>query len=146
LSGTITFNGKSINLAEAVPAVSIVTEATADSHTFNRTESPALPAGQTMQDVVDALNVNKAAAHGTFEVVPVGELDSWKITCDAGYEWLDDQDPGWGVTRNGLEPRTTARIAWDRDNLSWAEVEDNTGGTDNGANFGKIFNAGCWQE
>ena len=140
VSGTVTVNGKSINLAEAVPEVSIVTEATADSHKFKWASTPELPASQTLQNVVDALNANKATAHGEFSL----DGDSWKITCDAGYEWLDDQDPEWGEMQSSLEGRSVAVSQWMVNN--WEVFGSEDAFTYNGAFDGELFIAGCWQE
>jgi hypothetical protein len=93
-----------------------------------------------LQNVVDALNENKAAAHGEFSL----DGDSWKITCDAGYEWLDDQDPEWGdLQTSGIE-RSVSEIGWNGG--SWTAGDSGFDATYNGWSDSKIFIAGCWQE
>lgn len=142
VSGNVIVDGKSVDLSSAVPAVDIETEETADSFVFDRQGNPSLPDGQTIDDVVAALNVNSAAAHGTF----TSENGAVKITCDDGYEWLDDVNPSWGQSHTYDVSRSVVYVYYD--GVDWNSMEEVASTkTRNGLIFN--FNAtdftyGCW--
>lgn len=139
VTGTIIHNGQSINLADAVAPVSITTEAVADSHTFLRADAPALPAGQTIDNVVAAFNSNLTGANGTFSVVG----NTWKITCNPNYEWLDSVNPAWGQPATSSSVRSVRFVSWTTSAGVWRNSPSSSSSTLN-ANAGKSFTAGCW--
>jgi len=137
VTGTIVHNGQSINLADAVAPVSIDTELVADSHTFLRADAPALPTGQSIDDVVAAFNSDLTGANGTFSVVG----NTWKITCNPGYEWLDSVNPAWGQPVGSSSIRSVRFVYWA--GAVWNNSPSSSNGTLN-AIQGNNFSAGCW--
>ncbi|AEB27516.1 hypothetical protein FNFX1_0568 [Francisella cf. novicida Fx1] len=139
ISGNVTVNGKTVDLA-TVPPVTVETEQVSDTHVFQRADTPPLPIGQTIQDVVNELNANAASANGTFSV----EGNSWKITCNQGYEWLDDQNPNWGGSSRANSTRQVAFLEWT--GTAWSSRGLTSRDTFNyGLGGGtRYFIAGCW--
>ena len=147
VTGTIMHNGQSINLADAVAPVSIDTELVADSHTFLRSANPPLPIGQSMSNVVAVLNQNAAAANGSFSV----DGDSWKITCNQGYEYLAGNNTSWGT--QGQDPNNRQRgvsyIVWTPAQNAFVNIPLSlSGATYNGSRNdpkpATYFLSGCW--
>ncbi|GMN89305.1 DUF3281 family protein [Francisella sciaenopsi] len=82
------------------------------SHTFIYNDAYPLPEGQTMTNVADALNVNKASANGTFGV---DQNNNLTIICDDSWIWPVDFDPAWGevhIYNPGFESIDMAQINW----------------------------------
>ncbi|AEB27974.1 DUF3281 family protein [Francisella hispaniensis] len=138
VSGNVTVNGKTVDLATAVPPVTVDTIQV--SHVFQWAASPTLPTRQTIQDVVDALNEHQAEAHGVFSV----EGNSWKITCNPGYQWLNDQDPAWGgqSRETGGLSRISSMVRWG--GTSWIAGSISSNVTRNNYSNLRVFTAGCW--
>ncbi|AJI74040.1 hypothetical protein AQ14_300 [Francisella tularensis subsp. novicida D9876] len=142
VSGTITVNGKTVDLASTVPPVTVDTIQVDDSHMF---QSGTLPAGLTIGDLVTNLNINARDAHGTFSE----ENGTLKITCETGYEWIDDQDPRFGGFTTASSSRSVAMSSWLRETNSWINgAQPNFSLTQNGVSNTVSYTwiAGCWQK
>ena len=115
------------------------------SHIFQQSNSPALPEGQTIQDVVNALNKESKSANGLFYVTG----NSWAITCDENYYWKADQDPEWGAESTSSTGRSTIVLYWF--NGAWiTELDPNYHLSLNNHPYpdipfiANVFLAGCW--
>ncbi|APC95293.1 DUF3281 family protein [Francisella tularensis subsp. novicida] len=142
VSGTITVNGKTVDLASTVPPVTVDTIQVADSHVF---QSGTLPAGLSIGDLVTNLNINARDAHGTFSE----QNGTLKITCETGYEWIDDQDPPFGSFTTASTSRSVAMSSWLRETNSWINgAQPNFSLTQNGVSNTVSYTwiAGCWQK
>ncbi|QIV94936.1 DUF3281 domain-containing protein [Allofrancisella frigidaquae] len=144
VSVTITNDdGNTVSVSEST-TVEVEAQPGAYSHVFKRTASPALPDGQTMQEVVSALNQNAASANGAFFVTTdqVSGLETWAIICNAGYNWQNDQDPEWGAVDTSSDSRNTSVTFWN--GTRWQSNNVNQQDTMNGFFSGDNFSAGCW--
>ncbi|APA82231.1 DUF3281 family protein [Francisella tularensis] len=140
VSGTVTVNGQTVDLATAVPAVTVETVQVADSHVF---PTGNLPEGLTLQALIDGLNANAPAANGTFSA----DGTNLKITCNTGYEWLDDQNPAYGSTTVSNVTRSTSEVFFDTFNSELTADPGLNAATSNGHFDGGFFTfwiAGCW--
>lgn len=116
-------------------------------HVFQQSSSPELPEGQTIQDVVNALNKERKNANGSFYVTS----NSWAIKCNENYYWKTDQDPTWGAESTSSKGRSTIVLYWFND--AWVtEIDPDYEVTLNnhpypGIPFIKnVFLVGCWPE
>lgn len=143
ISGTVTIDGQQVNL-DSLPNVLVETPQIADSHTFKWSETPTLPTGQEMIDVVNALNIGRDSAHGEFSV----DGNSWKITCDPGYVWLVAHDPEWGSDSQPELKNGVVQVMWSYEREEWDTATYPAGDTTaivlNGEAGGILFQAGCW--
>ncbi|AFX70521.1 DUF3281 domain-containing protein [Francisella tularensis] len=106
VSGTVTVDGKTIDLATEVQPVVEDTVAIENSYTFQK----GLPSGAIITTLVASLNANAAKAHGTFAADGSG---SFNMTFDKGYTWLKDVDPAYGTEINKGSGRDSALATWD---------------------------------
>ncbi|MGQ4006191.1 DUF3281 family protein [Francisellaceae bacterium CB300] len=172
VTGTVTVDGKSVDLEAAVPSVDITTEQALDSVTFtmpapgSTAEGVVIrPLAMTTQLIVDTLNAIKlddgttSAMHGTLTKDSDTQMT---LTCDTGYEWLDHKTPTWGTsgftssgftssgfTSSGFtsgKARDRANLwDWRDDESDWRSKEDiNDGFTAIGYGTGVDFFIGCW--
>ncbi|AVC45060.1 hypothetical protein B4919_04650 [Francisella tularensis subsp. novicida] len=143
VSGTVTVDGKEIDLATDVKPDVVDTAAVENSYTF---QTGTLPDGLTISALVDALNTNKGHAHGAFSVAG----QNFRITCDQGYEWLDDQNPAYGTRVDSDITRGVAQAGWDVNSASFYSIEPrDINFTANGARIidppnHYVWNMGCW--
>ncbi|AEB28630.1 hypothetical protein FN3523_0773 [Francisella hispaniensis] len=145
VSGTVTVDGKTIDLATDVKPITEDTEEVKSTFTF---QTGTLPEGLTLQALVDALNQNKTSAHGTFDA----SNTSLRITCDNGYGWLRNIDPPYGEFQHSDSSRGVAQAVWDVDTNSFystgaRDIDYTTNGNKyrSGANR-YTWNMGCWPD
>ncbi|AJI45233.1 DUF3281 family protein [Francisella tularensis subsp. novicida] len=145
VSGIVTINGKSVDLAKDVKPDIIYTEAVV-SHVF---PTGALPDGLTLQALVDALNHPSNvdlpfSANGVFSSVG----SQLAITCNSGYMWLDDQDPAYGEFTFADKFRGAAYVQWSGDSRTFTQqlIRSLSRITRNGQTEGNdmSWEAGCW--
>ncbi|APA83200.1 DUF3281 family protein [Francisella tularensis] len=146
VSGTVTVDGKTIDLATDVQPDVVDTEAVENSYTF---QSGSFPSGSslTMKAVADALNENSTAAHGTFDVTGT----ALRITCNSGYKWLKNIDPAWGATVDSDKGRETSHVIWNDSSKKFTTKKsegDGAKSTQNAVVVGSeiAWEAGCWKD
>ncbi|AJI45534.1 DUF3281 family protein [Francisella tularensis subsp. novicida] len=142
VSGTVTVDGKQINLATDVKPDVIDTQAVENSYVF---PTGTLPDGLTLKTLVDTLNVHSQVANGKFSA----SGSNLRITCNSGYEWLDAADPTYGAeVRLINNPRGTAIAEWDLSTKTMtAKSEDDNTYIENGFHTPDglvVWYAGCW--
>ncbi|ABK89989.1 DUF3281 family protein [Francisella tularensis subsp. novicida] len=145
VSGTVTVDGKTIDLATDVPALVINTSAAGSSVHVFPTE---LEGNLTLQDLVDSLNQGRHYAHATFSA----DGSNLKIQCDPGYVWLDDINPEYGGQSSAASARSVAMVSWVEELEEFRVDEfrflhfDMSSLTLNGVRLGNhvFWEMGCW--
>ncbi|AEB28628.1 DUF3281 family protein [Francisella hispaniensis] len=142
VSGTVTVDGKEVDLATDVKPDVIDTQAVDNSHVF---KTGTLPSGATITTLVAALNENSGTANGKFS----SSGNALMITCNTGFKWLDSIDPDYGsyVSNPG---HGASRVFWDLSKAEFTEKQgvDNSATTQNaaGGNNGATWEIGCWED
>ncbi|APC94498.1 DUF3281 family protein [Francisella tularensis subsp. novicida] len=143
VSGTVTVDGKTIDLATDVQPDVVETVAVENSHTF---QSGNLPSGSTITNLAAALNENKTKANGTFSA----DGTALKITCDSGYKWREDIDPAFGQEVNSDYNRGVSWVKWDTNSSSYTVKQgQDTAWTMNAVQRGDNITEwkfGCWKD
>ena len=148
ISGTVTIDGKEISLDDVKP-LSITTIVTHHESVTLVMPAPGAtlngvlrPVNMTTDLIVNALNLNAQAAHGTF--LKINDT-SFKFTCNEGYEWKDANTPPWGSSFDSKGPfRSASQI------INWNGSDWNTKESANQANTvlgypnTYHFTFGCW--
>ncbi|MBK2356642.1 DUF3281 family protein [Francisella hispaniensis] len=144
VSGTVTVDGQTIDLATDVKPITEDTEAVENTYTFQKGD---LPSGATIPDLVKTLNANASKANGSFIADGSG---SFKIQCNTGYTWLKDVDPAYGTEFNEAgNGRSIAVATWSTTDNKWtASAIDSSGYTQDGIVKGDNVSwmAGCWPD
>ncbi|MBK2356638.1 DUF3281 family protein [Francisella hispaniensis] len=144
-SGTVTIDGKTVDLATDIPPVVINTSVAGSSVHVFPTE---LEDDYSLQSLINALNQNRHYAHGTF----FADGNNLKIQCDPGYVWLDDINPQYGGQAQSATSRSVAMVSWvgDLDEFRVDEYRflhfDMSSLTLNGVRLGGVvlWQMGCW--
>ncbi|WP_411763017.1 DUF3281 family protein [Francisella hispaniensis] len=142
VSGTVTVDGQTIDLATDVKPITEDTEETENSFTF---KSGTLPSGATFDTLAAALNDNSDRAHATFSK----QGNALKIQCAHGYEWMEDQDPAYGSQSQSPYARDTSQAEWSKSKQKFATtVIQGDNWTANGEVDGDIvrWRSGCWKK
>ncbi|APD51306.1 DUF3281 family protein [Francisella hispaniensis] len=145
VSGTVTVDGKTIDLDTDVQPVVVDTKKLNNRYVF---DTGTLPSGASIPTLVNALNEVNTYAHGEFSD---GTGNTLIIDCDDGYGWLDDVKPKYGdklpTPANGA-----SYVEFNVKDAKFQNKEALKDGestfTQNGAPSGDVlyWQAGCWKK